>query len=46
MWKVVEEFEKLRKDGYIIEVHGIPVHMGIAGNKPADKAAKEATGSI
>ena len=40
----MEEIEKLRKDGYVIELHWVPAHMGIAGNELADKAAKEATG--
>lgn len=42
--KVVEEIEKLREEGYIIELHWVSAHMGIAGNETADKAAKEATG--
>ena len=42
--RVIEEIEKLRKDGYVIELHWVPAHMGIAGNELADKAAKEATG--
>lgn len=44
--RVVEEFEKLRKDGFIIELHWVSAHMGLADNELADKAAKEATGSI
>ena len=42
--RIVEEIEKLRKSGYVIELHWIPAHMGIVGNELADKAAKEATG--
>lgn len=42
--RVVEEIEKLRKDGYVIELQWVPAYMGIAGNELADKAAKEATG--
>ena len=42
--RVIEKIEKLRKDGYVIELHYVPAHMGIAGNELADKAAKEATG--
>lgn len=44
MQRIVEEIEKLRNDNYAIELHWVPAHMGIAGNKRADKAAKEATG--
>lgn len=42
--KIVEEIKKLREEGYIIELHWVPAHMGIAGNETAVKAAKEATG--
>lgn len=33
--RVIEEIEKLRKDGYVIELHWVPAHMGIAGNELA-----------
>ncbi len=42
--KIVEEIKKLREEYYIIELHWVPAHMGIAGNETAVKAAKEATG--
>ncbi len=40
--RIVEEMEKPRKDGNLIELHWVPAHMGIASNELADKAAKEA----
>ena len=34
----------LRREGYTVELHWIPAHIGIDGNEMADKEAKEATG--
>lgn len=42
--KVVEEIEKLRKDGYVIKFHRVPAHISIAGNELANKTAKKVTG--
>ena len=43
--RVVEEFEKLRKDSYVIELHWVPAHMGIAGNEwPIRRQKKQLDG--
>lgn len=44
LYQIVHNVDILRLRGFAVELHWGPAHIGIEGNEPADKSAKEATG--
>lgn len=39
---IIERSRKLVEQGVVVEIQWVPGYMGVAGNKEADEAAKEA----